>query len=176
MPVLHLVITANEQILEIPTNLHAQSLTLRKAILVRKINPNAPNGPANLALDLVNNGGVINVSLEFLRGYETLCNEIKKYNRVSIADTPASDLLYGRSPWAYLDGGGVQQSQVLHTYLTSNVQYFNQTFLSEEIREKFKVDVFRNNGTDRVTFGGENSIEQIDLFFEYTEAYDYDNY
>ncbi len=176
MPVLHLVITSNDQVLEIPTNLHAQSLTLRKGILTRTINPNSPNALANLNLDLLNNGGVINISLEFLRGYETICNEEKKYNRICIADTKSSNLEFARVNWAYLDGSNTQITPTLYAYLDADVQYFNQTFSSEDIREKFKVGVFRNNGNDRVTMGADNTIRQIDLFFEYTEAYDYENY
>lgn len=160
MPVLHLQITGNNQDLTIPKTIAPQSITIRRAIVTRRCDPSPPNAINALCTDYLNNGGTIGIKLEWIRGDETLATETSKYNTVVVQDVPVSDsaLLFSSS----FPGTNTALD-------VSNTQYFNQTFQSSVIREKFNVKVFRNDGVTPVDMGAVQQIEQIDLFFEYVE-------
>lgn len=157
MGVLHFRIKSNDENINMSRTLHAQNLTLRRAVVTRNLS--IRSNPPAVAFDNLNpeytvdyKGGVI-CDINFFRGFEILSN------------FSSNDLLIPFS-----------------NHETNVDQRFEQNFASEDISLSFRVRTFDFKRENTVKFQDSTSptedgaIAYIDLFFEFDEIHDYNTY
>tara|TARA_R100001244_G_scaffold116552_1_gene86645 strand:- start:2763 stop:3254 length:492 start_codon:yes stop_codon:yes gene_type:complete len=163
MPLLHFRITSKDQPINLSRTLHAQNLTLRRAIITKTKSlytvASAPSADtccdnAIPAWTPDYKGGVI-VDCSFLRGYEIMSN------------FSSNDILL---PFSNGD--------------TNINTQFELDIASEDIALSFNVKTYDFDRKDTILFVGEGStvattpgaIKSIDLIFQYDQLYNYNTY
>jgi len=159
MGVLHFRITKKDQNIDMSRTLHAQNLTLRRAVVTRNrsIQTNTVIPPATLDNTIATyttdyKGGII-LDISFFKGFEILSN------------FSSNDILvpFGNAE-ANIDSR------------------FEQNFASEDISLSFRCRTYDFKREDNVVFQDDTTaltdaaIAYVDLFFEFDEIHDYNTY
>ena len=164
MPLLHFRIKEKDEGINMSRSLHAQNLTLRRAIVTRNasLQTNPPTKPAdNVAIipvvpvyDVDYKGGLI-VDASFLRGYEIMSNFSSNDIMIPFGNEKAN-----------ID------------------EQFELDISSEDITLAFNVKVYDFERKDTIQFISDSgntattagAIHYIDLIFQYDELYNNDTY
>ena len=162
MPLLHFRITEKDESINMSRTLHAQNLTLRRAIITRNpsLQTNVQNevavGSAKTQVvpiyDADCKGGIV-VDASFLRGYEIMSN------------FSSNDIMI---PFAN-DSINVDEQ-------------FELDIASEDIALAFNIKVLDFERKDTILFtkatsaGEPGAIQYVDLIFQYDELYNHDTY
>lgn len=153
MAILHYRITENEQSINIPNTIHAQSFIFRRAI-VRMV-------PLTTGSSSTNCKGGIVISPSHFSGFEISSGtSISSVTSKPITNNlGANDILIG-----------------LDEFKPINNTYFDMEFESEDINQAFTVKVY-NFDKQPVTFGtNAGELTSIDIYFQFASLYDYKTY
>lgn len=153
MAILHYRITENDQSINIPNTIHAQSFIFRRAI-VRMVPLTAGSTSTNCK------GGIV-ISPSHFSGFE-----ISSGTSISSATSKpitnnlgANDILIG-----------------LDEFKAINNTYFDMEFETEDINQAFTVRV-SNFDKQPITFGtNAGELTSIDVYFQFASLYDYKTY
>ena len=162
MPVLHFRVTKQDENIDLSRTLHAQNLTLRRAVITRNKSlvsnvPALPVVPADNFIPIYvtdYKGGLI-LDISFFKGFEILSN------------FSSNDILL---PF------GNEIANIDTRY--------EQNFASEDISLSFRCRAFDFEREDTIKFISDTplapqtdgAIKYIDLFFEFDELYEYNTY
>ena len=168
MPILHLKVNSStggtDSFLTINRPIHAQQLTLKR-VVVRKYG-NLEGGGKTLQ----DFGGGIQIFLpNLLTGYEINTNQ-NTQNGIVVPFPNTCAVGAGIMESGNTTGGRVV---IYDTRFDMNFSQF------DDIPENIRVEVRNYNGTTDCKFDYSshfNALIEIDLFFEYSEVYDYDTY